>query len=78
VDHPVRPLAAVPGSFNLEIETLAFAISSSNRPLLRSSVAALVVKDAPEPRPVQGAEEGRIVAFPQVGRLHHRYERLAA
>jgi hypothetical protein len=35
-------------------------------------------KDAPEPRPVQGPEEGKIVAFPQVGGLHHRYERLAA
>ncbi len=35
-------------------------------------------KDAPEPRPVQGPEEGKVVAFPQVGGLHHRYERLAA
>jgi putative transposase len=35
-------------------------------------------KDAPEPRPVQGPEVGRIVAFPQVGGLHHRYERRAA
>ena len=35
-------------------------------------------KDAPEPRPVQGPGEGKIVAVPQVGGLHHRYERLAA
>ena len=35
-------------------------------------------KDAPEPRPVQSAELGRIVAIPQVGGLHHRYERRAA
>jgi transposase InsO family protein len=35
-------------------------------------------KDAPEPRPVQPAERGRIVALPQVGGLHHRYERQAA
>jgi transposase InsO family protein len=35
-------------------------------------------KDAPALRPVQGPEEGKIVAFPQVGGLHHRYERLAA
>jgi putative transposase len=35
-------------------------------------------KDAPEPRPVQGPEEGKIVALPQVGGLHHRYERVAA
>jgi putative transposase len=35
-------------------------------------------KDAPEPRPVQRPEAGRIVACPQVGGLHHRYERRAA
>jgi hypothetical protein len=35
-------------------------------------------KDAPEPRPVHGPDEGRIVAFPEVGGLHHHYERLAA
>lgn len=35
-------------------------------------------KDTPEPRPVQRAEGGRIVAIPQVGGLHHRYERRAA
>jgi hypothetical protein len=35
-------------------------------------------KDAPVPRPVQDPEEGKIVALPQVGGLHHRYERLAA
>ena len=35
-------------------------------------------KDAPEPRPVRGPEEGKVVAFPQVGGLHHRYERVVA
>jgi putative transposase len=35
-------------------------------------------KDAPEPRLVQGPEAGRVVAFSEVGGLHHRYERRAA
>jgi transposase InsO family protein len=35
-------------------------------------------KDCPQPRPVQPPSVGKIVAFPQVGGLHHRYERQAA
>jgi putative transposase len=35
-------------------------------------------KDCPEPRPAQPPSPGKIVAFPQVGGLHYRYERLAA
>jgi len=35
-------------------------------------------KDAPELRRVQTADEGDIVAFPEVGGLHHHYERRAA
>ena len=35
-------------------------------------------KDAPEPRQVQPPAQGKIVAFPEVGGLHHRYERKAA
>ena len=34
--------------------------------------------DAPEPRPVPAPQLSRIVAMPQVGGLHHRYERRAA
>jgi len=37
-----------------------------------------LAKDSPEPRAVQPPELGRIVAVPQVGGLHHRYERRAA
>ena len=35
-------------------------------------------QDTPEPRPVQPPEIGRVIAIPQVGGLHHRYERRAA
>jgi putative transposase len=35
-------------------------------------------KDCPEPRPIQPPSAGTVVAFPQVGGLHHRYERRAA
>jgi len=35
-------------------------------------------KDAPIPRAVQPAEGGRVIELPEVGGLHHRYERRAA
>jgi transposase InsO family protein len=37
-----------------------------------------LAKDTPEPRPVQPVELGAVVAIPQVGGFHHRYERRAA
>ncbi len=44
----------------------------------RSRTHLSLGKDAPDRRPVQPAGAGKIVAFPQVGGLHHRYVRLAA
>jgi hypothetical protein len=35
-------------------------------------------KDTPIPRPVMPAGAGDLVAIPEVGGLHHRYERRAA
>jgi hypothetical protein len=35
-------------------------------------------KDCPEPRDVQPADAGPIVSIPEVGGLHHRYERRIA
>ena len=43
----------------------------------RSRTHLSLDKDAPIPRPVALSTEGRIVAIPQVGGLHHRYERTA-
>jgi putative transposase len=37
-----------------------------------------LAKDTPEPRPVQPPKQGRVISVPQVGGLHHRYERRAA
>jgi transposase InsO family protein len=37
-----------------------------------------LAKDTPEPRPPRPLELGTIIAIPQVGGLHHRYERRAA
>jgi putative transposase len=34
--------------------------------------------DSPETRPVQSPFLGKVVQFPEVGGLHHHYERLAA
>ena len=44
----------------------------------RSRTHLSLDKDCPEPRPVQPPFAGTVVAFPQVGGLHHRYERRAA
>ncbi len=44
----------------------------------RSRTHLSLDKDCPDCRSVQRADAGKIVAIPQVGGLHHRYERLAA
>ena len=44
----------------------------------RSRTHLSLGKDSPEPRPIQPPKMGSVVAVPQVGELHHRYERRAA
>src|SRR5215467_10045433 len=44
----------------------------------RSRTHLSLGKDSPDPRPIQPAGMGPVVALPQVGGLHHRYERRAA
>jgi putative transposase len=34
--------------------------------------------DCPEPRPVEPPEGGNVIGVPEVGGLHHHYERCAA
>ena len=45
---------------------------------LKSRTHLSLDKDAPVSRPVAAPADGRIVAVPQLGGLHHRYERRAA
>ena len=44
----------------------------------RSRTHLSLDKDCPQPRPIQPPSAGKIIAFPKVGGLHHRYERRAA
>jgi len=44
----------------------------------RSRTHLSLSKDSPERRAIQPPEMGSVVAVPQVGGLHHRYERRAA
>ena len=44
----------------------------------RSRTHLALGKDSPEPRAVEPPERGCVVAIPQVGGLHHRYQRCAA
>jgi hypothetical protein len=44
----------------------------------RSRTHLALGKDAPEPRMAEPPERGRVFAIPQVGGLHHRYQRYAA
>jgi putative transposase len=44
----------------------------------RSRTHLSLGREAPEPRPVHPPSMGKVVALPEVGGLHHRYERIAA
>ena len=45
---------------------------------MRSRTHLALGKDTPCPRPVTPLSAGRIVAIPEVGGLHHRFDRIAA
>ena len=44
----------------------------------RSRTHLALDKDPPQPRPVEPPTMGRVLEFPEVGGLHHRYSRQAA
>ena len=44
----------------------------------RTRTHLLLGKDCPDSRPIMPRKLGKVVVIPQVGGLHHRYERLAA
>ena len=44
----------------------------------RSRTHVSLDKDTPIPRPITPPRDGAVVAIPEVGGLHHRYERRAA
>ncbi len=44
----------------------------------RSRTHLALQKDAPDPRATHERKLGEVIAFPEVGGLHHRYERRAA
>ena len=45
---------------------------------MRSRTHLALAKDSPVPRSVQSPSTGLILATPEVGGLHHRYDRVAA
>jgi putative transposase len=44
----------------------------------RTKTHLSLYKDCPQPHRIQPPSAGKIIAFPEVGNLHHRYERRAA
>ena len=53
---------------------LASYFNDCHRPRTHLSLG----KDSPVPRAVESAKASKMIALPEVGGLHHRYERLAA
>jgi hypothetical protein len=65
--------------FSLSILTTKAAISAAVFAYYHRSRTHLSLgKDPPEPRPVHPPSMGKVVALPEMGGIHHRYERLAA
>ena len=59
-------------------ETVRRVLSSYVDYYQRTRTHLSLDEDCPDPRPIMPCGIGKVVAIPQVGGLHHRYERLAA
>ena len=57
---------------------LSRILSAYARYYNRTRTHLAIEKDAPERRAVHDRDLGEVIAFPEVGGLHHRYERRAA
>ncbi len=63
----------------LAVAAAAFIVYTRQvRRLVGAASLSPVAKDTPEPQSVHPPELGPVVSLPQVGGLHHRYERRAA
>ncbi len=77
--HRADSASGLPGPTPLIVldeEGLLRVLASYVRYYHRSRLHLSLDRDAPDARPVQAV--GPIVAVPEVGGLHHRYERRAA
>jgi hypothetical protein len=79
-EGPELPGGRVTVPVHLSEDEYVDALEFVNRSLHQSLRAVdrtnfSLAKDAPDPRPVQPPSAGEIVAFREVGGLHHRYER---
>ena len=72
--HPARDWTAL----SCGMRSLRRTLHSYFSCYQRSRTHLALVKDSPEPRAVEPPEQGRVVAIPQVGGLHHGYQRRAA
>src|SRR5712692_4329967 len=67
-----------PGQSGLESTAYAWGITQAGIELSQTTVANCMVRQRKRLRTVQPAEVGAVIELPQVGGLHHRYERRAA
>jgi Homeodomain-like domain len=67
------------GAPRIHGELLKLGIDVAERTVYHGARTHLSLqKDAPDGRPIERAEVGRVVALPEIGGLHHRYVRQAA